>query len=143
MPCNASYARFIFLKVFHKYYNFICAPICIKSFIFFCKKWVLQFHPCSASPRQRYATCNSRSRSGSRNVPLWRMAFSCLSSSACSPYVVNRKRCWMTVLTVLCYMLNMYYMYLAIADTPTWKWGALGSDTAAIRGPPGYESARA
>jgi hypothetical protein len=23
-----------FWKVFHKYYNFICAPICTKSFIF-------------------------------------------------------------------------------------------------------------
>jgi hypothetical protein len=33
MPCNASYARFIFIffwKVFHKYYNSICAPICTK-----------------------------------------------------------------------------------------------------------------
>jgi hypothetical protein len=48
MPCNASYASFIFgkfftstiyfWKVFHKYYNFICAPICTKSFIFFLQK---------------------------------------------------------------------------------------------------------
>jgi hypothetical protein len=31
MPCNASYARFIFFwKVFHKYYNFIYTPICTK-----------------------------------------------------------------------------------------------------------------
>jgi transposase InsO family protein len=37
MPCNASYARLFFLKVFHKYYNFICificTPICTKNFI--------------------------------------------------------------------------------------------------------------
>jgi hypothetical protein len=37
MPCNASYARLLFLKVFHKYYNFICificTPICTKNFI--------------------------------------------------------------------------------------------------------------
>jgi hypothetical protein len=30
MPCNASYARFIFGKFFHKYYNFIYTPICTK-----------------------------------------------------------------------------------------------------------------
>jgi hypothetical protein len=30
MPCNASYARFIFGKVFHKYYNLICTSICTK-----------------------------------------------------------------------------------------------------------------
>jgi hypothetical protein len=36
--------KIYFWKVFHKYYNLICAPICTKSFIlfFFCKKWVLQ-----------------------------------------------------------------------------------------------------
>jgi hypothetical protein len=37
MPCNASDTRFIFLKVFHMYYNliciFICTPICTKKFI--------------------------------------------------------------------------------------------------------------
>jgi hypothetical protein len=33
MPCNASYARFIFGKFFHKYYNLICTPICTKKFI--------------------------------------------------------------------------------------------------------------
>jgi hypothetical protein len=26
--------KIYFWKVFHKYYNFICAPICTKSFIF-------------------------------------------------------------------------------------------------------------
>jgi hypothetical protein len=30
MPCNASYARFYFWEVFHKYYNLICTPICTK-----------------------------------------------------------------------------------------------------------------
>jgi hypothetical protein len=37
MPCNASYTRFIFLKVFHVNYNliciFICTPICTNLFI--------------------------------------------------------------------------------------------------------------
>jgi hypothetical protein len=37
MQCNASYTRFIFLKVFHMNYNliciFICTPICTNLFI--------------------------------------------------------------------------------------------------------------
>jgi hypothetical protein len=37
MPCNASYTRFIFLKVFHMNYNliciFICTPVCTNLFI--------------------------------------------------------------------------------------------------------------
>jgi hypothetical protein len=37
MSCNASYTRFIFLKVFHMNYNliciFICTPICTNLFI--------------------------------------------------------------------------------------------------------------
>jgi hypothetical protein len=33
MPCNASYTRFIFLKVFHMYYNLICTPMWTNFFI--------------------------------------------------------------------------------------------------------------
>jgi hypothetical protein len=34
--------KIYFWKVFHKYYNLICIPICT-NFFYSCKKWVLQF----------------------------------------------------------------------------------------------------
>jgi hypothetical protein len=34
--------KIYFWKVFHKYYNFICTPICTK-FFYSCKKWVLHY----------------------------------------------------------------------------------------------------
>jgi hypothetical protein len=39
--------KIYFWKVFHKYYNLICTPICTKKF-YSCKKWVLQ---CSSPAR--------------------------------------------------------------------------------------------
>jgi hypothetical protein len=58
------------------------------------------------------------------------MAFSCLSLSishnitvACFSYVIRCIRCWMTVMPVLCYRLNKYLAYLAIAAQPTSKCG--------------------
>jgi hypothetical protein len=56
------------------------------------------------------------------------MAFSCLSLSishavvvALSPYAVRRIRYYLAILTVLCWRMNMYYMYLANEVIPAWK----------------------
>jgi hypothetical protein len=36
--------KIYFWKIFHKYYNLICTPICTKFYS--CKKWVLQWLQC-------------------------------------------------------------------------------------------------
>jgi hypothetical protein len=46
------------------------------------------------------------------------MEFACLSYSTCKP---ECKRCWMTVLVVLAYRLNMCCAYPVNAAMPAWK----------------------
>jgi hypothetical protein len=75
-------------------------------------------------------TFNSWSLSKVGSVSLWRTAFSYLSLSSscevaveCSSYVVKHIRYCFPVLAVLCFMLNKYYAYMAIAIISMLKWG--------------------